>query len=325
LNAIREAGKINDNTTLIDFGMKGAAGAGAVYYVNGGKSCLIDAGGNKGEAKRILAFLEANNMKIPDYVILTHSHYDHCEGIHALRDAAERENHRMEVFASETEIPLLEDASYNKVFHPNETFENIHDVTALKDGATLDLGGTTLRVIYTPGHTPGHISILDEQTKNIFVSCCLGLKLADNSFIPPFMPPFWDMDAYLKSVDRLKQEEFDSMCLAHFGYIFGDEAHSILDESVSNCRNWWTVFQSAEEEGKLDDVDYLTGRILSETGMEYPDIGLVDPKLKYGLKMINATRRIRGKDSLLAAEVFMQDSVIPWLTKGYKISTGADS
>jgi len=39
--------------------------------------------------------------------------------------------------------------------------------------------------------------------------------------------------------------------------------------------------------------------------------------------MLNAIRRIRRKESLLAAEVFMHDTVIPWLTKGYEIYTGA--
>ncbi|MFW9817657.1 MAG: hypothetical protein ACFFEW_17180, partial [Candidatus Thorarchaeota archaeon] len=65
MNAIREPGQINQNTTLIDFGMRGAANTGAVYYINAGKSCLIDASGSKGEAKRVISYLRANNMELP--------------------------------------------------------------------------------------------------------------------------------------------------------------------------------------------------------------------------------------------------------------------
>ncbi|MFW9927013.1 MAG: MBL fold metallo-hydrolase [Candidatus Thorarchaeota archaeon] len=321
MNAIRNPGQVNQNTTMIDFGMRGAAKAGAVYYIKAGMSCLIDASGSKDEAKRVISYLRANNMELPDIVILTHSHYDHCSGIHALQERAERENRRMEVFASKKEIPLLEDQSHNKAFHPKENYLNIHDVTPLNDGEKIELDGITLSVTNTPGHTPGHISILDEQNKNLFVGCALGLKLSDKAFIPPFMPQFWDMDEYLKSIERIREIDYDSMCMAHFGYIFGVEAHSILDESLSVCKKWWSIFESAEEVGKLDDVDYVVERILTETAMKYPNIGLVDPKLRYGLKVLNATRRIRGKDSLIAAQILMHENVVPWLAKGYRLAT----
>jgi hypothetical protein len=109
------------------------------------------------------------------------------------------------------------------------------------------------------------------------------------------------------------------LCLAHFGCILGDEAQTIPKESVSVCKTWWELFQSAEGQGRLDDVDYLLARALSESGMIYPNIKLLDPKLKYGLKILNATRRIRGKQSLLAAEVFMRDLLVPWMVKANRI------
>ncbi|MFW9803087.1 MAG: hypothetical protein ACFFFC_10570 [Candidatus Thorarchaeota archaeon] len=43
-------------------------------------------------------------------------------------------------------------------------------------------------------------------------------------------------------------------------------------------------------------------RILDITEMNYPEIEILDPKLKYGPKLLNAVLRIRGKTSLLAAE-----------------------
>ncbi|MFW9964038.1 MAG: hypothetical protein ACFFCX_10765, partial [Candidatus Sifarchaeia archaeon] len=130
---------------------------------------------------------------------------------------------------------------------------------------------------------------------------------------------FWDMDEYLKSIERIREIDYDSMCMTHFGYIFGEEAHSILDESLSVCKQWWSVFESAEELGKLDDVNHIVERILTDTTMEYPNIGLVDPKLRYGLKLLNATRRIRSKRPVLASEIFTHELIIPWTVKAYKI------
>ena len=42
--AIRQPGRINDSTTLIDIGMYGVAGLAAVYLISGRKKCLIDGG-----------------------------------------------------------------------------------------------------------------------------------------------------------------------------------------------------------------------------------------------------------------------------------------
>jgi len=42
--AIRLAGKINENTTLIDIGMEDVHGMTAVYLIRGSRTCLIDGG-----------------------------------------------------------------------------------------------------------------------------------------------------------------------------------------------------------------------------------------------------------------------------------------
>ncbi|MHA1939473.1 MAG: MBL fold metallo-hydrolase [Candidatus Thorarchaeota archaeon] len=322
MNAIREPRKINEDTTLIDFGMRGVAGFGGVYLVEAGKSCLIDAG-TKEYAKNIVRYLRDTKKGLPDYVLLSHSHYDHSQGVHSLRKFAAKENHKMEILASEPAIPLLEDQSFNQAFYPKEEFENILDATPLSDGATLDLDGITLRMTYLTGHCKDQIAILDEQNKNLFVGDALGIILSKDTIIPSIMPPFWDTEAYLKSAAQIGQIEYDTLSLAHFGCILSPDAQSIPEESASVCKTWWGIFQSAEEQGKLDDIEYLLARIPAETGMKYPEIKLLDSKLKYGLKILNATRRIRGKQSLLAAEIFMRDLIVPWMVKAYKIHTGA--
>ncbi|MFX0114541.1 MAG: hypothetical protein ACFFB3_08330, partial [Candidatus Hodarchaeota archaeon] len=65
MTAIREPGKINDNTTLIDSGLFGVAGVGAVYLVEAGKTCLVDSG-TKEEASRIIQALKTMNAFPPD-------------------------------------------------------------------------------------------------------------------------------------------------------------------------------------------------------------------------------------------------------------------
>ena len=99
-----------------------------------------------------------------------------------------------------------------------------------------------------------------------------------DTFVPPFFLPFWDPDAYYASIDKLKQIDYDTLCLAHYGYIYGDEAKGILDESVTNYEQWWQLFEKNVD--KLDDVDYMVEVVLKEMNPDFPDLEILSLKLK---------------------------------------------
>jgi glyoxylase-like metal-dependent hydrolase (beta-lactamase superfamily II) len=67
----------------------------------------------------------------------------------------------------------------------------------LHDGDTIDLGGRTLKVIGTPGHTPDAIALLDEKNGLLFTG--------DSFYLGPIYlyRPETDFDAYLASMRRL--------------------------------------------------------------------------------------------------------------------------
>lgn len=56
------------------------------------------------------------------------------------------------------------------------------------------------------------IAILDGSTKNIFVGDSIGYKIGDNTFLPPFMPPFWDMALFHATIEKYRQIDFESLC-----------------------------------------------------------------------------------------------------------------
>jgi glyoxylase-like metal-dependent hydrolase (beta-lactamase superfamily II) len=320
MTAIREPGKVNDNTTLIDIGLFGAAGIGAVYLIKAGKTCLIDCG-TQAEAPFLAKTLHEIGTFPPDIVVFTHSHYDHCQGISVLRKEAAKLQKPIDVMASKEAIPLLEDQSYNVAFDPKGKYENIHDVKPLAEGDIIDLEGTILRIFSVPGHNKDHIALLDETTKNLFIGDSIGYKVADGTFIPPFMPPYWDEQAFHSSLDKIKQIDYESLCLGHFGYIYSDEAKEIMDEALLAYETWWKVFKDADDAGKLNDIDYITESILNETGVIVPDMSLVSTKLKVGLKVLNGVRKLQGKKPLRVADVLLH-KVATWLINGYAITTG---
>ncbi len=254
MTAIRKPGKINDDTILFDVNMMGIPKIAAMYLIESGKKCIID-GGTHTEARKIIRQLKDLNFFPPDMIILTHSHWDHTQAVPMMMKRAEKEGKKIEILASAAAIPNLKDQSFNDIFGVGP-FNNIEtDVTPLKEGDTVDLGGINLEIFEVPGHMSDHIAILDTKNKNLLVGDAIGYKVTDSLFIAPFMPPHWDADAFLKTIEKIRNIEYDGISLAHFGYIYDTEARSILDEAISAYENWWNAFEQYID--KLDDIDYL--------------------------------------------------------------------
>jgi glyoxylase-like metal-dependent hydrolase (beta-lactamase superfamily II) len=82
----------------------------------------------------------------------------------------------------------------------------------LEDGDLIDLGGgRELEVIYTPGHSPGSICLLDKSNRLLFTG--------DTFFPGPLYayPDDVDIPLYRASIDLLKErlDEYDILCSGH--------------------------------------------------------------------------------------------------------------
>ncbi|MCP4133712.1 MAG: MBL fold metallo-hydrolase [bacterium] len=305
--------KINGDTTLIDIGMYSVKGITAVYLIKGeNKTCLID-GGTKEEASNIIAALKELGEFPPDIIIPTHSHFDHCQAIPAMRKKAAKEQKTITVMASEAAVPLLADQSYNEVLvkgpHPNIT-----DVEPLKEGDTLDLGGIVLEFFNIPGHHKDHLAILDKKNKNIFVGDAIGYKVAGKQ-LPPFVAPFWDKDSYYSTIKKLKKINYSSLCLAHFGVLRDKEAKNILDRSLAAFEAWWKIFE--ENEDRVDDADFMLETVMKETNLVPPELEIVSFKLKIAFALMTGWSKLTHKKPKTLFELLML-AIMGYLSTGYK-------
>ena len=299
---IRQPGKINKNTTLIDVEWMRVPGILSIYLIESeesGRKCLID-GGTATEARRLFKKLENLDAFPPDMILITHSHFDHTQAIPFFLKKAKKLGKEIEIMASKKAIPFLEDQSYNKIYGPFGPFKNIENVIPLKDGDKVNLEEISLKIIDIPGHALDHIAIFDERNKNIFVGDGIVSSVDENLILPPIVPPHWDTNAYLSSLDKIKKINYNSMSIAHFGHIINSEPINILDQVKSVFITLWNLFEENIE--KLDDSSFMLDIIIKE--IIIPQYGNVD------------------FSTFSTSENVLLESVLDWYIQGFKMSKG---
>lgn len=128
------------------------------YIVGFNGNCLII--DPSSEAEKILRVIEEKKVK-PLAILLTHGHFDH---VMATKEIAEK--YHLEIYASEKETDLLQDASKNLAMQFLGEDFTLKATRLLKNGDEPEFKGLRLKVIETPGHTRGSISFLIENLEN---------------------------------------------------------------------------------------------------------------------------------------------------------------
>lgn len=122
------------------------------------EAIVIDPGSKCGQ---IIDAVKDKNVK---YILLTHGHYDHILGAAQLK----RLTGAALAIGAEDEECLRDDILSRAGLHFKEPQENTCADIILHDGDTLPFGGQTIKVIHTPGHTPGGVCYLFDEENALF-------------------------------------------------------------------------------------------------------------------------------------------------------------
>lgn len=191
--------KINENSWRVEDG-------GVRFFVLEGKdkAAIIDTGMNLENVKEIVESITS----LPYILINTHADRDHVHG--------------------NKEFDII-------YMHPAE-YVNYSDAVKYKDRLNpiwendqIDLGERVLRVIEIPGHTPGSIGLLDEDSK-VLIS---GDPIQEHGNIFMF-GPYRNMVGYIASAKRLKQFDIQEIWPSHADFPISKESIDHILEDAQN-------------------------------------------------------------------------------------------
>lgn len=120
------------------------------------KGLIIDPGE---EAPRLLAAIDELGIEL-EAILLTHCHFDHIGAVTPVAEAT-----GAPVYCPELELPLLADIMAYVPWPGFGPYESYDADETVAGGEKLELAGFEIDVIFTPGHSPGHVTyaIADED------------------------------------------------------------------------------------------------------------------------------------------------------------------
>jgi hydroxyacylglutathione hydrolase len=114
----------------------------------GDRVLVIDPGD---EAPRLQAAIEDLGVTV-EAILLTHTHFDHVGAVAPLARAT-----GAPVYCPQLEVPVLADIN-SYAFPGMGPFESYDADETVSGGERLELAGLAIDVIFTPGHSPGHVT-----------------------------------------------------------------------------------------------------------------------------------------------------------------------
>ena len=107
----------------------------------------------------------------------------------------------------------------------------------LKGGEELEAAGGVLATHYTPGHAYHHLAYLEPETGALFTGDVAGIRLPGQSYVrPPTPPPEIDMEAWVQSIELIRQMAPGSLWPTHFGRF--DDVERQLNELEQRLQEW---------------------------------------------------------------------------------------
>lgn len=155
-----------------------------------GECCIVDPGCYFGNERHELKEFIQDTKLHPKYLLNTHGHLDHVFG-----DKFIFETYGLQPHLHQTEKQVFDYAPVSALNWglPFDAYKG--DLLFLREGDTIPLGTDLLRVLFTPGHSPGHISFYCQEQQFVISGDVLFRQSIGRTDLPG-----GDFDTLIRSV-----------------------------------------------------------------------------------------------------------------------------
>ncbi len=224
-----------------------------VFWLDTSPPLLVE-GGVSAVVPKVLEHLEKMDMTTPSLLILLHEHNDHVLGAPGLSEALNLKvaatHPAAEILKKEKVITLYREADmfFTRVLEargegkrcPWETFPTLSPL----EGEPLPPG---IRILPTPGHSPGSCALFWEDQGILFVSDSMGYYSSTGKHFPLF---FQNLELYLKSLEAMAQTEPSTLVLGHLQFFTGSEVKRVFQRSREEALRLAETVKKAGEDAQ---------------------------------------------------------------------------
>ena len=195
-----------------------------------------------------------------DYILLTHSHYDHVLGTpYITRVYPEAKviagEYVAQIFQRPTAKAVMRELDKKAAIkHGVPEYEDLIDELkvdiTIRDGDTFFCGDFQFTAIALPGHTKCSIGFYLPEHKLLLGSETLGVYFGQGTYLPFFLVGYQlTLDAFAK----VRKLEIEKILLPHYGVVDREEAQVYLQNSEESARSHAQTMLAMHQAGKTSD------------------------------------------------------------------------
>lgn len=147
---------------------------------------------------------------------------------------------------------------------------------AVWDGETIGLGGLTVQILETPGHSSCSISAYIPEMRTLFPSDGGGVPYGETILASGNS----NYTQYQESLERLQSLKVDRLCADHYGYVTGRDAETYIARSSETARDYRAMVESIYR--RTGSVDATVEAMVKERFALCPDF-LIGPEIYAGV------------------------------------------
>jgi glyoxylase-like metal-dependent hydrolase (beta-lactamase superfamily II) len=211
---------------------------------------LVDSGLDSTPRDFILPYLSSvcGERRLIDYVVTTHADFDHMGGNASIRELFPQASFMAHTFDRSwiENIDLLLQENYGQFDADHGTLPDPQTNAWIRTQARgtpiqLELLGDhdvqlsaewSVKIIHTPGHTRGHLSVVDPRSNAIIVADAVlsdGLYARDGTIA--FPPTYRFLDDYLQTVQRLSRLGPTTLLTSHYPVMRDKQVRAFLEKT----------------------------------------------------------------------------------------------